>query len=98
MMTAHSQTGCLQPTITIRGFIMARFFLPALLWLAFSAASQAQSDLPVRTLCIFEPVGARGPVYNALLDYQTQSLNWGGQLNLEAYTNEAVGIADSSAG
>lgn len=77
---------------------MARFFLPALLWLAFSAASQAQSDLPVRTLCIFDPVGARGPVYNALLDYQTNALNWGVQLNLKAYTNEAVVIADYSAG
>src|SRR5690606_40806348 len=65
---------------------------------AFSAASQAQSGLPVRTLCIFDPVGARGPVYNALLDYQTNAMNWGVQLNLKAYTNEAVVIADYSAG
>ena len=78
---------------------MARFFLPALLlWLAFSAVSQAQTGLPVRTLCIFDPVGARGPVYNALLDYQTNAMNWGVQLNLKAYTNEAVVIADYSAG
>lgn len=78
---------------------MVRLSLPVLLlWLIFIPASQANSSLPLRTLCIFDPVGARGPVYNALLDYQTQALDWGVRLELKAYTNEAVVIADYNAG
>ncbi len=69
-----------------------------LLLLASCLSLSALAELPQRTLCIFDPVGTRGPVYNALLDYQTNALNWGVRLQLKAYTNEAVVIADYSAG
>lgn len=51
-----------------------------------------------QVFCIFDPVGTRGPIYSAMLDYQTQALNWGANLQLKAYTNEAVVIADFQAG
>ncbi|WP_420592333.1 putative solute-binding protein [Bacterioplanoides sp.] len=51
-----------------------------------------------QVFCIFDPVGARGPVYSAMLDYQTQALEWGANLELKAYTNEAVVVADFQAG
>ena len=51
-----------------------------------------------QVFCIFDPVGARGPVYSSMLDYQTQALEWGANLELKAYTNEAVVVADFQAG
>lgn len=51
-----------------------------------------------QVFCVFDPVGVRGPVYSAMLDYQTQALEWGANLELKAYTNEAVVIADFQAG
>jgi hypothetical protein len=56
------------------------------------------SDNGKQVFCIFDPVGARGPVYSAMLDYQTQALEWGANLELKAYTNEAVVVADFQAG
>lgn len=51
-----------------------------------------------QVFCVFDPVGARGPIYSAMLDYQTQALTWGANLELKAYTNEAVAVADFQAG
>lgn len=64
----------------------------------FSASVIAEQTDGKQTFCIFDPVGAKGPVYSAMLDYQTQALSWGANLDLKAYTNEAVVIADFQAG
>jgi hypothetical protein len=71
-------------------------FLLTAIMLSFSAYSAANEEKQV--FCIFDPVGARGPIYSAMLDYQTQALIWGANLELKAYTNEAVVVADFQAG
>lgn len=51
-----------------------------------------------RSFCIFDPVGSKGPVFDAMRDYQTAALGWGVNFELKAYTNEAVVLADFNAG
>jgi len=63
-----------------------------------SAGQSADHQQPKQIFCVFDPVGARGPIYSAMLDYQTQALTWGANLELKAYTNEAVAVADFQAG
>ena len=65
--------------------------------LLFSLPVLAASESK-QVFCVFDPVGARGPIYSAMLDYQTQALTWGANLELKAYTNEAVAVADFQAG
>lgn len=72
-----------------------------LLWLLAGlllAASQTIAQPINRVFCVFDPVGAKGPVFDAMRDYQTSALEWGVNLELKAYTNEAVIIADFNAG
>lgn len=77
-------------------FTAASLFLIAVSSLFMASAVAADSEQQV--FCIFDPVGTRGPIYSAMLDYQTQALTWGADLQLKAYTNEAVVIADFQAG
>lgn len=63
-----------------------------------SPLSAMANEAGKQIFCIFDPVGARGPVYSNMLDYQTQALEWGANLELKAYTNEAVAVADFQAG
>lgn len=56
------------------------------------------SDKPERLFCVFDPIGTRGPVYENMLDYQLSALDWGVNLKLKAYTNEAVVLADFKSG
>ncbi|WP_430461619.1 putative solute-binding protein [Thalassolituus sp. LLYu03] len=71
------------------------------LWLLLTSAFLSLPALaaPVeRTFCVFDPVGAKGPVFDAMRDYQTSALEWGVNFELKAYTSEAVVLADFNAG
>ena len=70
------------------------FLLAALL----CSLSSVHADIVKRTFCVFDPVGAKGPIFDAMRDYQTSALSWGTELELKAYTNEAVVLADFNAG
>lgn len=61
-------------------------------------ASAKPSELPVRTFCVFDPIGDKGPAYQSMLDYKAAALEWGVILDLKAHTNEAVALADFKAG
>jgi hypothetical protein len=61
-------------------------------------ASAKATDLPVRTFCVFDPIGDKGPAYQSMLDYKAAALEWGVILDLKAHTNEAVALADFKAG
>lgn len=61
-------------------------------------ASAKTTDLPVRTFCVFDPIGDKGPAYQSMLDYKAAALEWGVILDLKAHTNEAVALADFKAG
>lgn len=67
----------------------------ALFSMAFAAEGK---ELPKKTYCIFDPVGASGPIYTRMIDYSTAALAWGAEIELQAYTNEAVALADFQAG
>ena len=62
----------------------------------FSVGSQA--SLVDRTFCVWDPVGAGGPVVNLVKGLLTKSMGWGVNLKLEAYTDEKVAANDFKAG
>ena len=43
----------------------------ALFSMAFAAEGK---ELPKKTYCIFDPVGASGPIYTRMIDYSTAAL------------------------
>ncbi|WP_370293512.1 putative solute-binding protein [Thalassolituus sp.] len=55
-------------------------------------------ELPQKTFCVFDPVGANGPVFMRMQDYKTAALAWGVEAEMKAYTNETVAIADFQSG
>lgn len=71
-------------------------FLFSLLLSIFQTAQA--SELPTRTFCVFDPIGVKGPAYQGMLDYKAAALAWGVKLKLQAYTSEAVALADFKAG
>jgi TRAP-type C4-dicarboxylate transport system substrate-binding protein len=71
-------------------------FLLSLLLSVFQTAQA--TDFPTRTFCVFDPIGEKGPAYQGMLDYKAAALEWGVILKLQAYTSEAVALADFKAG
>ncbi|MEC7546334.1 MAG: putative solute-binding protein [Pseudomonadota bacterium] len=67
----------------------------ALLGVAFAASGK---ELPKKTFCVFDPVGANGPIFTRMQDFRTAALEWGVEAELKAYTNEAVALADFQSG
>lgn len=51
-----------------------------------------------RTLCIYDPIGANGFVYQSFQDYIVQARSWGVKLEPKAYTDEAVAAKDFKSG
>lgn len=68
---------------------------PRLLKAAASAmlialAPSAKAELPERTLCVFDIIGASGDVYNMMRDFKTAAVNMGVNFKLRAYTDENI--------
>lgn len=70
----------------------------ALVSVAALAAPIAQADVLKRSLCIFDPVGASGPLFNVMKPVKPVALQWGLDLNLQAYTDEKIAAEDFKAG
>lgn len=51
-----------------------------------------------RSLCIYDPIGANGFVYQTFTNYINEALNWGVKFNPRPYTDAQVAIADFTAG
>lgn len=62
------------------------------------AGAHAFADPVTRSLCVFDPVGANGPVFQAMQDYITQAVSWGVKFDAHAYTDEDVAISDFKTG
>lgn len=60
----------------------------------FSSVSAAEK----RSFCIWDPLGATGPIFNQMKSVKTQALSWGFDLDLKAYTDEAIATNDFRAG
>lgn len=50
------------------------------------------------TFCVFDPVGTNGPAFAYARDYAVAAKAWGVNLELRAYTNEALASEDFKAG
>ncbi len=50
-----------------------------------------------RTMCVFDLLGANGPVYSQMKDYKTAALDWGVEIELKPYTSERVAAEDFKA-
>lgn len=68
------------------------------LLLAMGAVQTASAKMINRTLCIYDPIGANGFIYQELQDYITAALRWGVHFQPHAYSNEGVAASDFKAG
>ena len=79
--------------------IVKRFTRGIVASAAIGLASTSFAEAPVeRTMCLWDPIGASGPIYQALKDYQVSALKWGVKLNLKVYTADVVAAEDFKAG
>ena len=51
-----------------------------------------------KNMCVFDLLGANGPYFAEMKDYQTAALNWGAELTLKPYTSERVAAEDFKSG
>lgn len=51
-----------------------------------------------RSFCVFDPVGANGPLFNLMKESKTVALKAGVELELRAYTDEKIAAEDFKAG
>ena len=56
--------------------------------------AQAQSEILERSFCVFDPVGANGPLFAIIKTFQPAALQSGIKLDLRAYTDEKVAAED----
>ncbi len=63
-----------------------------------AGALQPAAAAETRTLCIYDPIGANGFIYQSFQDYIVQARAWGITLKPKAYTDEAVAANDFKAG
>ncbi len=71
--------------------------LLAFLVISFSSLIQAQQLTPVK-FCVWDPVGSTGPFIGFLKQTQLSAINWGVDLQLDAYTDEKVASNDFKSG
>jgi len=63
-----------------------------------SASAQSAGGMQHKTLCIFDPVGANGLIFESIKDIKTVSVNWGVTFDLKPYTDERVASEDFKSG
>ncbi|MBU0552091.1 hypothetical protein KKF91_03225 [Myxococcota bacterium] len=51
-----------------------------------------------RTLCVYDPSGANGDIFNLIKDYRTAAVAWGVDFELKPYTDEKTAADDFKAG
>jgi|LauGreDrversion4_2_1035121.scaffolds.fasta_scaffold381801_1 hypothetical protein len=50
-----------------------------------------------RTLCVYDPSGANGDIFQMMKDYQVAALEWGVKVELKPYTDEKIASEDFKA-
>lgn len=60
---------------------------------ALAAPALAQTPQQA-TLCVFDPAGGNGDVFNAMKDYKAAALAWGVEFDLKPYTDEKTAAED----
>lgn len=78
---------------------MRSLILFALLFPTLVLAQIPQSKtLPKLSICVFDPLGANGSLFNTMKDYRTVAFDWGVDLEPRAYTDEKIAVDDFKAG
>ncbi len=73
--------------------------IPALQLLPTSLpAAQISAESPSRTICIYDPLGTSGPIFQNFKGYQAQALQWGVRLDMKPYTSERIAAEDFKSG
>ncbi len=63
-----------------------------------SAVGAVQADPVKKSFCVWDAVGANGPVYSLMKSSKPAALKWGVDLELKAYTDEKIAAEDFKAG
>lgn len=64
------------------------------LFAALAVPALAQAQGKAATLCVFDPAGANGDVFNMVKDYKTAASGWGVEFELKPYTDEKTAAED----
>ncbi|MBK8973333.1 MAG: hypothetical protein IPM37_18980 [Hahellaceae bacterium] len=56
------------------------------------------AEVPTRTFCSWDPVGANGPLVTMVNEMKPKALAWGANLDVKAYTDEKIASNDFKAG
>lgn len=76
-----------------------RLLMLCLLLLPSLVLAQAPlKQLPKRSICVFDPLGANGTLFNTMKDYRAVAFEWGVDLEPKAYTDEKIAVDDFKAG
>lgn len=67
-------------------------------WLLPTAQAIVSTEISSRSICIYDPLGATGPIFQNLKEYQAQALQWGVKLEMKPYTSERVAAEDFKSG
>ena len=78
--------------------MMSRVGACVLVFLAMISQGMAVWAGTSRVMCVYDPVGANGPVYNQMRDYSAAALDWGVTFDLKPYTEERIAAEDFKAG
>ncbi len=65
---------------------------------AAMASTSVNADLLKRTFCVFDPIGANGPLFNVMKSAKPANMKWGIDLDMKAYTDEKIAAEDFKAG
>ena len=59
-----------------------------------SMGSVVQADMINRSFCVWDPIGANGPLFNVMKSAKPSAMKWGINLELKAYTDEKIASDD----
>ncbi|UZE96552.1 putative solute-binding protein [Alkalimarinus alittae] len=62
------------------------------------SSAPVQAEMVKRSFCVWDAVGANGPLYNLMKSSKTAAMKWGVDLELRAYTDEKIASEDFKAG
>lgn len=65
---------------------------------ALAVASSVSVAGTPKTLCVWDPLGANGPIYSRMKDYVTEAVAWGIDFTMKPYIDERVAAEDFKSG
>ncbi len=91
----HFQERTLAISVATRHHL--RWLAASVVFLAAAFPVLAQ-DIPKRSFCVFDPIGANGPLFSVMKAARAPALGWGVDLQLRAYTDEKIAAEEFKAG